>query len=1625
AQRTRGPEYAARVLIGLTYAQPQLSDPSLAASAKSRIATIAAFLQSLENPDGSFGAILSPKYPIVRNAQCLYALARAGVPGTDPGLRQSMLWLINKQQPNGGWFEADGESQVQWIDESTWAMIALPAAFLRLGQFDVDFQLFLPSNEDFVSANIAPTSSVAVTGGKQLKWHLPGVTDSGYDLFFNVRLNGLTNGESRPVSGPASVTYDNPYTSEHVVRDVSVPSVTGYAPLTLNVSTDHPAYGPNTNVNITQAVGNVGTTNDGITTDLVIRDAAGTTVATVATNQTVDGLPPAAFPGWHYALPVSVPIQTDGVRRFMIANVDFAQKLTQLGVAGTFDRNSIRVSGDNRPSTELYFTWSPSATNPNSGQMIVTIPDDVPSGSTYTMHFYFDIIENGFKPVSMFDRTANGAATTGGGSGGFNGVYYNLDTAHMSSAPGLPSGVVFLGAPILTVKHATSAIFSSAPAGVPSTFWGTVWDGVFFAQTAGTYQFLIGSDDGSWLEIDGSLLINNGGNHGTIERTAAVNLTAGFHRFKATMFNWAGPYSMYVYWAPPGKSFAVMTSDVLYAALPAGGDGTSTVVGPAQALPNGTASTPFVWNTGVTAAAPYTVVSTLRQYGAFIASASTPFTITPASALSATLATDKGAYNPNETVQLTGSVQYTNGNTTLRNLSASIAVLDPTGNVLATSAATPIASMNPGQLVPVRFDWPTGSSAAGIYSARLVVVDASNVVLVDKSVPFEIKSTAQTGKGLSGTITVPATVAQGTDATIAIAVKNDGNADLTDTPLLVQLVDPLTQNVVQQWTFTASIAAGATHTAQFAHNTFEENPQQYIVFLSSQMATPATQLANAKYTVVLVAPTISATVAGDRPFYDVNDTAHITGSWTYVAGGRTLRNIKATVSLLDNASNVLASGEGTVASIVPGNSAAPVVVDWNVARVAPGTYTARIVVTDPVSGELGTATAPIVVRSTKVSGKGITGTVSTPPTVTHKDPLPIALTITNLGNDGVIDAPFAVQLVRNATVAATLNFTATVAKDATFPHNLIQDTRPLAPGTYDVVLVNLITGASQVLATTSVQIVPLPATVTGVIATDRPTYDINETVHVTASAMYTSGSFIIPVTGTLTITSPTNAVMATNTINVPAFNPDPPDNVFATSLDWSTGVFAPGTYTATLTVKNTAGATLAQKSTTFVVRSTAVTGKGISGTISTPASVWEKSPLPITNVITDNGNAALVNAPFAVWIVDPATNNVLDTVTFTASVDKGGSATVQLPYDTIHLAIGNYKAVLVSMITGTPETLASTLFEIERIPLRMEMSVAGPARVLIWANCANGNSNKGCTPVEPKFITRTLTDAGIPWTLVGDQYTFAEKMRTGAYSESIVYEPGAFEAKLASELAETIHAGFGMLYIKSTTNADPKIEGALGVTFGGKLNATSTLLDVTASGFTTAGQLTLNGDSVKLTVGTAQVVAKIAATQAPSIVWNAYGAGRVITIPFDVEQTPSLDIAKLLLGSVNYISSIPATDARRVVPIDFKVTPPPNLPADLTITATLPAGMSVVFAQPTLSSTTATTATWTVHTTGTEFHLYLWVRLPDAIGTYTVTGTGAFGNQTPIVTKTVTLTVAADRVAIENSLASRLATLDA
>lgn len=74
------------------------------------------------------------------------------------------------------------------------------------------------------------------------------------------------------------------------------------------------------------------------------------------------------------------------------------------------------------------------------------------------------------------------------------------------------------------------------------------WDGLLKIQHRCNYTFILGSDDGSSLFLNGQLIIDNGGTHGLQEKTQMVLLEPGFYRFHLTYFDQGGGAVLYFKW---------------------------------------------------------------------------------------------------------------------------------------------------------------------------------------------------------------------------------------------------------------------------------------------------------------------------------------------------------------------------------------------------------------------------------------------------------------------------------------------------------------------------------------------------------------------------------------------------------------------------------------------------------------------------------------------------------------------------------------------------------------------------------------------------------------------------------------------------------------------------------------------------------------------------------------------------------------------------------------------------------------------------------------------------------------------------------------------------------------------
>jgi hypothetical protein len=92
----------------------------------------------------------------------------------------------------------------------------------------------------------------------------------------------------------------------------------------------------------------------------------------------------------------------------------------------------------------------------------------------------------------------------------------------------------------------------SAP--LPQQAFSVDWSGWLRVDREGRYTFSTRTDDGSTVEIDGQVVVDNGGVHLATRRTATVVLTAGLHQIRVRFFQAADVYEFYASWTPPGHT---------------------------------------------------------------------------------------------------------------------------------------------------------------------------------------------------------------------------------------------------------------------------------------------------------------------------------------------------------------------------------------------------------------------------------------------------------------------------------------------------------------------------------------------------------------------------------------------------------------------------------------------------------------------------------------------------------------------------------------------------------------------------------------------------------------------------------------------------------------------------------------------------------------------------------------------------------------------------------------------------------------------------------------------------------------------------------------------------------------
>ena len=115
---------------------------------------------------------------------------------------------------------------------------------------------------------------------------------------------------------------------------------------------------------------------------------------------------------------------------------------------------------------------------------------------------------------------------------------------------------------VVTAEVSTERIAADWNGPPPPTF-RVRWFGYLTSPRAGEYTFALTSDDGSTLEIDGDLVVDNSGRHPSETRTGRIRLERGPHFVLLEFTQAGGPYEMAWSWARNDRALSEVPSWVL------------------------------------------------------------------------------------------------------------------------------------------------------------------------------------------------------------------------------------------------------------------------------------------------------------------------------------------------------------------------------------------------------------------------------------------------------------------------------------------------------------------------------------------------------------------------------------------------------------------------------------------------------------------------------------------------------------------------------------------------------------------------------------------------------------------------------------------------------------------------------------------------------------------------------------------------------------------------------------------------------------------------------------------------------------------------------------------------------
>ncbi|MEN8135666.1 MAG: carboxypeptidase regulatory-like domain-containing protein [Thermodesulfobacteriota bacterium] len=361
------------------------------------------------------------------------------------------------------------------------------------------------------------------------------------------------------------------------------------------------------------------------------------------------------------------------------------------------------------------------------------------------------------------------------------------------------------------------------------------------------------------------------------------------------------------------------------------------------------------------------------------------------------------------------------------------------------------------------------------------------------------------------------------------------------------------------------------------------------------------------------------------------------------------------------------------------------------------------------------------------------------------------------------------------------------------------------------------------------------------------------------------------------------------------------------------------------------GTLLVEDSTTFEVLGSAATGIGLSGSITADAQVYMGRELPVDYSVTNNGNEDINNLDIRVLVINPATDELFQTLeNVIIPLSKGSTYNAGLAADTAQLPPDVYMAVLTasSPSMGRAVTLDSVNFEV--LP-SLEVSTVSidAVNLLVWANdkcstheddleeCVDYQISCDVNCIRLDLLKNILDYAVDNYLLVSDRSEFERELRSPFFTDIMILgDHHPLTDHLDEELREKVYSGTGL--ISSLWANHASAEEIFGMKVAGKLaNDCSEphTVQTVGSPLTVDDSITVKGRVHRVTaLDESQAVAGWIADEQgnsrednpyPAIVLSEYGIGKAVYYAFDLGLT--LDdvnfeqLDKLVVDAIAYV----------------------------------------------------------------------------------------------------------------------------